>query len=329
MNTGAGMGYHGPGMPDTEPATHERGARVAVLGEVLFDCFPDGPRLGGAPFNVAWHLAALGLKPDFISRVGADALGADIRRAMAAHGMTPELLQEDKTRPTGQVRVTLDGRGGHAFEILPDQAYDHIEAAPVLAHLGSRPPALAYFGTLCLRSPGSRAAILGGVAACAGTRFLDVNLRDGCWTDATVGRALETATVVKLNDAELDVLGPRFAPARGDPDVRAEALRRAFDLAGLCVTRGDAGAAWYADGVLHRVLSPPTRVVDTVGAGDGFAALLIAGLLAGDGVTATLERAAAFASAICEMRGACPADPAFYTPFRAPFRAPTREAPPA
>lgn len=304
-------------MPHSDPATHERGARVAVLGEVLFDCFPDGPRLGGAPFNVAWHLAGLGLTTDFVSRVGTDDLGSAIHRAMAAHGMPLGLLQEDKAHPTGRVTVRLDGRGGHAFEILPDQAYDHIDAAPVRAHIARHPPALAYFGTLCLRAPESRAAILGAVGACDGMRFLDVNLRDGCWTDATVRQALDAAGVVKLNDAELDLLAPRFAPGAGDaPEERAEGLRRAFGLSALCVTRGETGADWYAEGTLHHAASPPTRVVDTVGAGDAFASVLIAGLLGGWAPDLTLERAAGFASAICEMRGACPEDPGFYAPYR-------------
>ena len=57
--------------------------RPWIFGEVLFDCFPDGSRvLGGAPFNVAWHLQALGLEPLFLSRVGRDAAGREIRTAM-------------------------------------------------------------------------------------------------------------------------------------------------------------------------------------------------------------------------------------------------------
>jgi fructokinase len=305
-------------MPESNPATGGRagGARVVVLGEVLFDCFPDGPRLGGAPFNAAWHLTGLGLAPAFVSRVGADDLGARIRRAMADHGMPDDQVQEDPVHPTGQVRVSLDGRGGHAFEILKDQAYDYMDRAPVLAEVASHPPGLAYFGTLCLRAPESREAILGAVGACPGVRFLDVNLRDGCWTEATARHALEAATVVKLNDDELDVLSVLFAPADGFK-AKTEALRAAFGLDLLCVTRGETGACWCAPDAWHEAQSPPTRVVDTVGAGDGFAAVLITGLLAGWGPTETLARAARFASAICEMRGACPADPGFYDPFRA------------
>lgn len=301
-------------MPDTSPATEGR-AHVAVLGEVLFDRFPDGPRLGGAPFNVAWHLTGLGLAPDFISRIGADDPGAEIRRAMAAHGMPLGRLQEDPDHPTGQVRITLDGRGGHTFEILKDQAYDHIEREPVLAYLGRHPADLVYFGTLCLRAPTSRDAILSAVSTCGGVRFLDVNLRDGCWTEETVRQALEAATVVKLNEDELAVLGGLFTPAE-DPGARAGALCRVFGLDALCITQGETGARWCTGDADREVDSPPTRVVDTVGAGDGFAAVVITGLLSGWHTAETLVRAAGFASAICEMRGACPADPGFYAPYR-------------
>jgi len=311
-------------MPESTPATRQRadapGARVAVLGEVLFDCFPDGPRLGGAPFNVAWHLAGFGLAPAFVSRIGADPLGADIRRAMAAHGMHLATLQEDPKHPTGQVRVTLDGKGGHAFEILPDQAYDHIEAEPVLAHLARRPPELVCYGTLCLRAPASRAAILAAVAACPGVRLLDVNLRPDCWTDETLGLALEAATVAKLNEYELNVLTRRLlADAAAGPEeaARAEALRRTFDLDAVCVTRGAEGVLWCDAAGRREAPAPPAQIVDTVGAGDAFTAVLITGLLEGWAPDATLARAAAFAAEICGMRGACPEDPAFYARVRA------------
>ncbi len=50
--------------------------RPVIFGEVLYDCFPDGQAvLGGAPFNVAWHLQGFGRAPLFISRVGDDPLG--------------------------------------------------------------------------------------------------------------------------------------------------------------------------------------------------------------------------------------------------------------
>ena len=49
--------------------------RIAAVGEVLWDVFPDGPRFGGAPANFACHTAALGARSSIVSCVGQDALG--------------------------------------------------------------------------------------------------------------------------------------------------------------------------------------------------------------------------------------------------------------
>ena len=65
----------------------EQAQRPLVFGEVLYDRFPDGSTvLGGAPFNVAWHLQGFGLAPTFISRVGDDELGERIIATMTAWG---------------------------------------------------------------------------------------------------------------------------------------------------------------------------------------------------------------------------------------------------
>jgi fructokinase len=86
----------------------------------------------------------------------------------------------------------------------------------------------------------------------------------------------------------------------------------------VLVTCG-AGGAWQVngDGTEVRVANegPPIRVVDTVGAGGGFAAVFIVGALRGWPVALTLSRAHAFAAAVCGIRGAIPAGRDFYAPF--------------
>ena len=83
--------------------------QIAIFGEVLMDQFPDGQQiLGGAPFNVAWHLQAFGQHPCFISRVGNDAMGESIRQAMGDWGMSIENVQVDHYHPTCTVEVTLN-----------------------------------------------------------------------------------------------------------------------------------------------------------------------------------------------------------------------------
>ncbi len=301
------MGYPGSVMK-------RRTQRVVVIGEVLFDAFPDGDRLGGAPFNVAWHLHGLGLAPQFVSSVGDDPCGERIRTAMADHGMALDGLQHDPTHPTGRVRVTLDGRGGHQFDILPDQAYDHLDARAVATVTGAAPIDLLYFGTLATRSPASGTAILAAATAAPAIRFLDVNLRPACWSEATLTACLAAATVVKLNDDELEVLRGLYAlPA--DEAQAERALRERFGLDALLLTRGARGAAWVNGTGRVETPAPEVAVVDTVGAGDGFAAVAAIGLLSGWSPATTLERATAFAARICAQRGACPDDTGIYSTF--------------
>ena len=62
--------------------------RPVIYGEVLYDRFPDGRSvLGGAPFNVAWHLQGFGLSPLMLTAVGNDQPGLQIRERMQQWGM--------------------------------------------------------------------------------------------------------------------------------------------------------------------------------------------------------------------------------------------------
>jgi fructokinase len=81
--------------------------------------------MGGAPFNVAWHLAGLGAKPLHTSRIGHDPCGDAVLAGMRDWGMDVSGIQMDTQAPTGQVQIALTGTD-HSFTILPDQAYDRI-----------------------------------------------------------------------------------------------------------------------------------------------------------------------------------------------------------
>ncbi|MEA3640723.1 MAG: carbohydrate kinase [Lamprobacter sp.] len=281
-----------------------------VFGEALFDCFPDGAEvLGGAPFNVAWHLAAFGLNPVFLSRVGEDDLGKRIDAAMREQGMTTLGLQRDPEHATGTVQVSL-AEGEPSYEILPDRAYDHIDAAAL-------PPlpeqTLLYHGSLALRHSVSADALRMLRGRLSPSIFLDVNLRDPWWQKERLIELLEGATWVKLNADELALL----APEGENVEARAQRLRECYELEALFATLGAKGAfAVEADGAISRVA--PTgaiQVVDAVGAGDGFASVLILGLIRRWPVKQTLDRAQSFASAIVGQRGATVPDPEFYAPF--------------
>lgn len=294
--------------------------RPVIFGEVLFDCFPDGQQvLGGAPFNVAWHLQAFGDRPCFISRVGDDAAGQQVKTAMQNWQMDTHWLQTDLQYPTGHVEVTLKNNEPQ-YSITTDVAYDfiHAEAAPLPADAG-----LIYHGTLALRSATTRQSFEKLAATRYGDDptakqtlpvFLDVNLRAPWWQMTEVNRWLKQAHWVKLNSDELAVLGANTGHIEQD----MARFQRRFDLELLIVTRGEQGAVIRSrDGQLHQVEpAAVTAFVDTVGAGDAFTSVLIHGLLAGWPLTDMLEAAQQFASAVIGLRGAISRDAEFYQQFK-------------
>jgi len=285
------------------------GTRVLVFGEVIFDRFAEGPSvLGGAPFNVAWHLRGFGLAPLFVSRVGDDALGRRVRTEMEAWGMDTSGLQVDPRRPTGVVDVRLEG-GEPSFRIVAEQAFDFI-APDEITHEASAFRLLVH-GTLALRGDRSGKSFERLVRAGPAATFCDVNLRSPWWDREHVRRLLTRVGTVKLNEGELERLtdGPR-------DEAR---IREILSLgpSRVLLTRGERGAALFSmDGCLARVT--PTgreRVVDTVGAGDAFSAVFILGLLRGWRVERTMERAQQFAEAVVGKRGATGMDETLYRDF--------------
>jgi fructokinase len=282
-------------------------APVLVLGEALVDEFHDGPVAGGAPFNVARSLAALGASVRFVSRIGAsDAAGRLVLESAARVGLAVDGIQRDARYATGRVSVHEDGVGGHRFEIHADAAWDHLEA-PSAADAG-----MVYFGSLAQRHVASRAAIRGAVARVAGPRLLDLNLRPGADAAELAAESLMLADWVKLNEDELDRVLDWFEPSL------AELVAR-FALQRVVVTRGAAGYALY--GEQGRLLAAGEGVcqadfVDSVGAGDGFTAVLLAGLSLGRDLGATLALANRYAAMICGVRGPIPSDSALWAPWR-------------
>jgi fructokinase len=283
--------------------------RPVIFGEVLFDHFPDGSVvLGGAPFNVAWHLNAFGQNPLFISRVGDDPLGRRIRGSMLQWDMDTAGLQLDSAHPTGTVEVTLEGGEPH-YDIVDERAYDFVdaEAFPPLPDDG-----LIYHGSLALRAEQGRAAFEQLAERARLPRFLDVNLRPPWWRAGAVLELVRQATWLKLNESELALL---------DPDGEAgtvDGFRRKYELQSLILTRGAEGASLLSDETLLTVVPEPEgRVVDTVGAGDAFTSVVLMGLLNGWSGQTTLDRAQMFAGAIVGQRGATVQDKAFYGHFAA------------
>lgn len=283
---------------------------ILVFGEAIFDCFPDGEQvLGGAPFNVAWHLQALGDKPVFISRIGNDKLGQIISSAIHDWGMSTQALQIDPAHPTGQVEVTLIDNEP-CYAITPNCAYDFISAEA----LESLPDSgILYHGTLGLRNSQSRDCLASISHQPDLSIFLDVNLRSPWWQQQEVFSWLEQARWAKLNEGELQQLG--FAAT--DIEAAMHTIQAQFQLEQLIVTQGAKGVSVLTnDGALYQQTpSPVERIVDTVGAGDGFSAMYMHGLRAAWPIQETMTVAQKFAGKVIGLRGATAKEQDFYRDF--------------
>jgi fructokinase len=284
--------------------------RPILFGEVLFDHFPDGTRiLGGAPLNVAWHLQAFGLSPLFISRVGDDETGTQVLETMRTAGMDLSGVQIDREHSTGTVRVTLDG-GQPSYDIVADQAFDHIDAGAmpcvdegtILGH-----------GTLARRSAPSRAALDQLLRSGAARRLVDVNLRAPWWRRDEVHDLLRRVDMIKLNDEELG----RLTEPGGSLEAGARELRDRSRAKRIVVTRGERGVLAIDEEGASFEAAPKgvTPIVDCVGAGDAFTAVLILGDHREWKFRVTIQHALDFAEAMVGRRGATAEDRGFYSPF--------------
>lgn len=276
-----------------------------IVGEVLFDVFPQGESvLGGAPFNVAWHLQGFGLQPVMITAIGDDERGRQVLNIMKSWGMDLSGVQIDRQHPTGQVSVSL-AEGIPSYEILSEQAYDFIETTTSINVLSQTEPALLCHGSLVARTDASRRMIENLLSQYRLPAFVDINLRDPWWSHETVEAMLQKARWVKLNEDELSIIMHEKQDERDGLKQLAQRCLKHFNLELLVVTLGEQGA--FCTTRNEMIDSEPVRVdnmVDTVGAGDSFTAVMITGLLAGWPLATALPRALQFSAAICGIRGA-------------------------
>lgn len=280
---------------------------IVSIGEIVWDQFPAGRVLGGAPLNVAYHLQARGLPVLLASRVGADELGQQTLARLAAIGLDPAAVETDEHLPTGRVVVTMTGNNEPHFDIEKPAAWDHIQATAVAELVRGRPFHLVC-GTLAQREQESRDTIR-RLWHQATTIFYDVNLRPPFTPMEHVKASLQAAQVVKVNSDELAALNDALVGARGPEEEVAAALLAAFDLRLLAVTRGSAGALLVDPKGWHAHPGFPVTVADTVGSGDAFFSGIIAGFLAGADPAAALAEANRLGAYVASRPGATPAYP--------------------
>jgi fructokinase len=279
-------------MDDNAPVRQPEKAVIVGIGEILWDLFPAGRQLGGAPFNFTFHCHQLGHAAVPVSRVGNDDLGRDIRAAVRRLGLSDAFLQDDPDHATGTVTVALDQRGQPAFTITPDVAYDYLAWNAGLESLLARARAVC-FGTLVQRHATARATVQRILhTAHSALRIYDINLRQQFYSREVIEASLTASDWVKLNEDELIVLRDLLGLSGATDTATLADLRQRYNLELAALTRGERGCLVQTAGEEIDIPGRRVPVVDTVGAGDAFTAGLLVYTLEGK----SLAEAAAFAN---------------------------------
>lgn len=247
---------------------------MLCFGEMLWDRLPGGSKPGGAPMNVALHLKKFGYSPWFASRVGDDEAGRELVSFLKQKGIKTGLVQRGKTLPTSEVLVQFSQDGTPAYQICEPVAWDNIAWTRKLAEKAEKAGIIIY-GTLAARNEITRQTLL-KILDTNAFRILDVNLRPPYHRQDIVEQLLSKCDFLKMSIDEMQVISKWLKLTWYDDEKKARAITRHYGLSGLCVTRGEHGAALLTGD--HRWVEHSgyrVTVADTVGAGDAFLAGLI------------------------------------------------------
>jgi fructokinase len=287
--------------------------RVTAIGEILWDVYPDGKRLGGAPLNFIYHVWKIFGSANFISNVGNDQNGKEILDFLNKKKFPTNFIYIDKNHPTGTVTVKIKDDKTPQFKISAECCYDYLVLNDESKKLIDEETDLLYFGTLSQRGVVSRSTF----KSLFGKNikyFCDLNLRHDFFSKDMIEEALHASSVIKINIDELNKLKNIFD--LDCDDIKAiEELRNKYNIDLISVTLGENGALLFDGNELDNYKSETKNIIDTLGAGDAFAAILCIGYLINLDVKKINKLANEFAAQICGIDGALPPNDSIYKDY--------------
>ena len=290
-------------MPGGSDTSAEKPKTVVAIGEALWDVFPDRRRPGGAPCNVAFHVARLGDRGVIVTRVGNDELGSELTAFLDVRGVVTNHIQRDRTKPTGTVSVTMEGPNPR-YVIAEDVAWDHI-AADHDSRALVRTADVICVGSLAQRAEASRAAVQQLLSDAGGRPLVvfDVNLRPPYIDAEVIDATLRVASVVKMGESEAAELSALL-----DRPSLTDWLLHDLGVQAVCVTRGERGASMATlDGtVAASGIAIDSSTGDAVGAGDAFTAAMAHHLVRRATPDVSLDAANRYAALVATKPGAMP-----------------------
>ncbi len=296
---------------------------IVGLGELLWDLLPEGPRIGGAPANFAFHVGRFGLQSCVASAVGDEPADNELsgdKILARLDSMGIRHCTERVPYPTGTVKVELNRAGIPQYDIRQNVAWDHIPYTDRLDALARRTRAVC-FGSLAQRSETSRRTIRRFLEAIPAEnralKIFDANLRQNFYDAETLRDSMLQCNILKISDEEFDSVcrmsGCASEQGPLDPQERCRALIERYDLNMLILTCGDKGSHVFTPEHHSFLKTPKVKVADTVGAGDSFTAAFIASLLKGRSIAEAHNCAVEVSAYVCTQHGATPVLPADLT----------------
>lgn len=281
--------------------------KLLSFGEIIWDVYPDGCTLGGAPLNFAAHAALQGTEAYLASAVGTDALGERALGEIGKLGIRCDYVSTNAL-PTGECRVTLGEGGVPSYKILEGVAYDKIE----LSGIEKADFDAIAFGTLALREEHNRAALLRLLHSGSFREiYTDLNIREPYYSKDSIELCLSFATIAKISDEELPKVTKALFGEVLDPPRAAKTIKNRFPgIKLILISCGSDGAVCYdcKSSKSYRCAAVPTMVVSTVGAGDSFGATFLTKYMKTRDVEASMHLAAMVSAFVVSHMEAIPAD---------------------
>jgi len=249
------------------------GKKIVAFGELVWDLFPDGKIIGGAPVNFVFRLNSFGDTGYLLSKIGDDELGDEALKRVTELGISTENIQVDNVFPTGTAEVKIDGEGRPDFNIKKDVAFDHIEFTAEALQLVREADCLCY-GTLVQRYGISKNTLRELInEAPAPIKFLDIKLRKDCYDRSILETSLNSANIVRLKENELYCIKNELGLFEFESKLLAAELINEYKLDLVLVTMGKNGS--FALDKNNNYFEDPgfyVKHVDTVGSGVAFSA---------------------------------------------------------
>lgn len=273
-------------------------------GEVLWDVLPEGPQPGGAPLNVAYHLNKLGVATSIISKIGNDDKGRKLEKLIDGWGIKKHFLQVDQQYPTSEVIAKMNNGNEVSYEIVFPVAWDFITGAGYMKQKLT-PASYFIYGSLASRNEVTRNTLLELLESDA-IKVFDINLRPPFMGQDLLKKLLEKADIVKLNQAELEMVQIIFSGSLANEASQVRFIMESFNVKEIVITKGESGASYYKNDKAWHLWGNEVKVSDTIGSGDSFLAAFLASHYLQDTPETTLKNAIAMGAFIATKKGGCP-----------------------